>query len=138
MPDLKLLKSQHQELADLCKRIQAQLDLSEPQGDYICALLSTLAIKLQNHLALEDSGLYPFLKQHAGPKGRRLQESLNEEMACLRKAVEEYLDQWHSKERIAGDLDGFRQASSFILEALVRRIEHEAMEVFPLIENKQG
>lgn len=97
-------------------------------------LLSQLSGKLSFHLAMEDKNLYPFMMAHPDPKIGVLSKRYSEEMGSLSRTFGEYLDRWPNPSVIVANMPVFINESRMIFNALVRRMQREDTELYPVVD----
>ncbi|MGB6055119.1 MAG: hemerythrin domain-containing protein [Burkholderiaceae bacterium] len=128
-------KRHHVEILTIARDIKKLLTSDHPAQHTaeVRRLLSLLSGKLSFHLALEDKNLYPFLSSHQDARIRNLSRKYSEEMGTLAQTFRAYLDKWSNKMAIDADLDGFIAETKVVFNALVRRVQREDTELYPIV-----
>lgn len=130
-------KKHHVEILIIAKNIKTLLtaDDAAQHTAEVRHLLSQLSGKLSFHLALEDKSLYPFLAENADPRIKAISRKYSDEMGSLAQAFRNYLDKWSNTMMIDADLQGFTNETKTVFNALVRRIQREDTELYPLVDS---
>ena len=100
------------------------------------ATVAKLAATLIAHLKSEDWARYPELLRHPEAAVAATAHRFNDEMGGLASAFAVYSNRWTTM-TIQSNWTGFCSESRAIVEALSRRIECEANELYPLAERSQ-
>lgn len=138
MSRLDNFKRQHREIRELVSNITALLDrdllLAEPAQ--VRYQLSALSGKLMMHLAMEDKFLYPSLMGKDDTKIQSTADRFSAEMGDLVKVFKDYSEKWLTPSSIKANPDTFIKDSHDIFQALLRRIEREDRELYPLVDQE--
>jgi hemerythrin-like domain-containing protein len=129
-------KKHHVEILTIAKSVKTLLisgDAAQHTAE-VRQLLSQLSGKLSFHLAMEDKSLYPFLSTHADARIKALSKKYSEEMGSLAQAFRSYLDKWSNAMLIDANLEGFIGETKTVFNALVRRIQREDTELYPIVD----
>ena len=131
------LTVQHKELIQTSEEILGLLDEGALSRDatHVRNLLSELSRTLTYHLTMEDDALYPALVCHPDEKIKTLSKKFSGEMGGIRDTFILYITKWPDAEAVQGSPDNFISETNEIMDALLRRIDREDNELFPLIEN---
>ena len=132
----QLYREQHREINRV---VVALLPLLEPavlkkDGAPAFGRLMDLAGKLRVHLTLEDRTLYPELLVHRNPDVRALTRLFRDEMGGISKEFEGLLHAWDAPEAISADPSRFVKEMKVLVGILVRRVEREDGELYPLVD----
>lgn len=124
-------RQQHDEIlemvGELNARLKAQADAQELRG-----ALSSLAGKLNFHLAMEDKALYPRLRKMDAGTGQ-LAARFMDEMGGLGAAFSAYNARWQVS-AIRSDPARFAAETREVFTALGKRIARENAELYPLAD----
>ena len=129
-------RRQHNEIVDIARKIEAGIapgKLPAGTGD-MRGLMTTLAGKLNVHLAMEDDALYPRLKDHSDPKVRELATRFSTEMSTIKPVVQSYMTKW-SDAGIRANPTEFTSDTKKLLGALADRIQRENNELYVAVDN---
>lgn len=126
---------QHNEILDLAGEITGLLkaDLTLDDASQIRNMLSTLAGKVSIHLAMEDNGLYPRLKESKDPVIQKTTQEFIREMGDILEKFKSYNDRWPIPRTIHEAPSQFITETKLIFSALQNRIERENIMLYPLI-----
>jgi len=95
--------------------------------------LDKLASLLGSHLMVEDKLLYPALIKSTNAKVRDTATLFAEQMGHLLADVQSYLEKWTTSIHIAADAKEFAKETNVLVALLLKRIERENTELFPLL-----
>lgn len=123
---------QHDEILALAGQISEQLK-KKPDAEVLRKQLSTLAGKVNFHLAMEDKALYPRLQQQKGSRADTLATRFASEMGGLARVFADYNNKWQVS-AIRSDLAGFSEETRKVFGALAHRISRENSELYPLAD----
>lgn len=129
-------KKHHVEILSIAKNIKTLLtsgDAARHTAE-VRQLLSQLSGKLSFHLAMEDRSLYPLLSTHADQGIKALSKKYSDEMGSLAQAFSNYQGKWSNTMIIDADLSGFIAETKTVFNALVRRIQREDTELYPIVD----
>lgn len=129
-------KKHHVEILTIARNVKRLLTAAEPvvHAAEVRRLLSQLSGKLSFHLAMEDKSLYPFLSTHADARIKNLSKRYSDEMGSLAATFRNYLDKWSNPALISTDMPLFIGETKTIFNALVRRIQREDTELYPIVD----
>ena len=138
MSRLNNFKRQHREIRELADKISMILnqDLLVQDPMEVRNLLSTLSGKLMMHLAMEDQFLYPNLMESNDSQIQTTAARFSTEMGDLVKVFKDYSEKWLTPSSIKANPDTFIKDSHDIFQALLRRIEREDRELYPLVDQE--
>lgn len=124
-------RQQHEEIlgmvGELNQKLKAQADAQD-----VRTVLSSLAGKLNYHLALEDKALYPrIMKKDAAASA--MATRFMEEMGGLGAVFVAYNNKWQVS-AIRSDPAGFAAETRKVFLALGKRIARENAELYPLAD----
>jgi len=132
-------RKQHTEILELVAQMSANLEVRVLTHDAsaIRRLLSALAAKLTMHLAMEDNVLYPQILEHPSQDIQKLARAYTKEMGGITASFTQYVARWPSPETIQGKPAEFVKDTLNIFKALMKRIEKEDSELYPLIDREE-
>lgn len=123
---------QHDEILVLAGQISDQLK-KKPDAEMLRKQLSTLAGKVNFHLAMEDKALYPRMQQQKGSAADTLAAKFAGEMGGLARVFTDYNNKWQVS-AIRADVAGFSEETRKVFGALAHRIKRENSELYPLAD----
>jgi hemerythrin-like domain-containing protein len=137
MKELAAYQEQHNEIRHLVISLRNVLSADQiginanehPAHGMLC----DLARKVQEHLSGEDRNLYPELLIHRDPKVKTIAWSFIRGESPLRRAFEKYSKKWLRNCDFVFSED-FLADTDDILDSLMKRIDKEQKELFPLLE----
>ena len=95
--------------------------------------LAKLAGLLSIHLAAEDNYLYPNLAKSENEQVRKTSIAFHQEMGGLAKEFMAYKDTFMTATKIKQDPAGFLAATDAAVGSLLKRLEHEDCDLYPLV-----
>lgn len=125
-------RAQHDEILALANDISAKLN-ADADPAVLRKMLSTLAGKVNFHLAMEDKALYPRLMQDKKSHANVLAGKFMTEMGGLAGVFTEYNNKWQVS-AIRNDRAGFGNETRKVFGALAKRIARENSELYPLAD----
>jgi hypothetical protein len=129
-------RSQHDEILAVAGDITEMLKRPEPDVSAVRKQLSSLAGKVNFHLAMEDKALYPRLLQRRGTKAEALAGRFMTEMGGLAQVFASYNGKWQVS-AIRADLPGFTNETRKVFGALAHRIARETSELYPVADEAE-
>lgn len=134
---LDTLRERQSELLSMISDLQAILDEDllkiRPNAKTAYELLCDLATMVKEHLAEEDSGLFPSLLVHEDPKLKSIAWGFINGEKPLKKSFDDYHRKW-LKNCDFNFSSEFMAESNEIFELVSRRIEQEQTILFPKLE----
>jgi len=132
------LRLQHRELCELIPDISSRLDSLDTEDDanWISGLLLGLKEKIGFHLIREDQAFYPALLRHPDERITSLARQYVEEMGSLSKEFTSFMSRWPNAIAIQEKSVEFVPAARELFAALVRRIDREDNELYPLLDTE--
>ena len=129
-------RAQHRELEAVVGQLVPLLDPAALAGNATAArsLLSQLAGKLNVHLAMEDSALYPTLLKHPRPEVQAKAKAFMVEMGGIKKAFVDYLARWPSGPAIQAKPAEFITETESLAGALAKRIHSEDHDLYVMVD----
>lgn len=129
------LVKQHDELVILLEQIYPCLtpDQLMPNIPQTKNRLNSLSKILNNHLLVEDRGLYPVMLEHSNITSKEIARIYIDELGGLRTDFFEYFFTW-DEERIKSNPELFIEKSQQIFTKLTLRIEKENTILYPFFE----
>jgi iron-sulfur cluster repair protein YtfE (RIC family) len=129
-------RDQHQELLGVVGEIQKLLNPGTlaAHSDAARKALSTLAGKLNIHLAMEDSVLYPSLLKHKDPSVQAKAKQFMDEMGGIKQAFGAYLAKWPTASSIQQNPADFVKETQALFQVLGKRIQAEDSDLYALAD----
>ena len=129
------LTKQHGEILQLVQELDSILDGAGniDKAVRIKGLLDKLIEILDTHLKIEDKLLYPILIKSTNHKVKTTAAVFSEEMGSIAKELGLYLGKWTTSISIANGSEGFMKETKELISVLLKRIEREDNELFPLL-----
>ena len=115
---------EHDSIDRALARLQRLTDASVPDVPAVSHALSDLARELADHLAHEDSFIYPRMIESSVGHVASIARSFVDEFVALTGDWKTYLVEW-LPDCIAGDWDGFKRDTDAIAERLAARVRAE-------------
>jgi hemerythrin-like domain-containing protein len=136
MIKIHMLRAQHDHALDMAERLLQLVDHYDSRTAAIPIFmhLNRLLGLLRVHIALEDIELYPALMASPDAGVTRAARCHADEICELAKDIECFARHWSCAERIAANIDEFRETAHRLLLVLAVRIERENLELYPLAE----
>ncbi len=134
MINLLSLKRQHEEVAEIVKKIKIIINsgnLGVQAGD-TALLLNTLAGKLKIHLNTEDKYMYPELLNKSGDI-RNTAKNYMDEMGHISEAFMEYKERFNTRTKIAANPSAFAEETNRVFTILEGRIAKEETSLYTLL-----
>ena len=137
MQHMDKLHDEHQQLLTLAQQLSRVVASSEPpQQTELFELRSKIASTLIAHLKTEDWELYPELFRNEDATVSATARRFNDEMGGLASDFSVYSSRWTTM-TIPANWTGFCTESREIIGALVKRIECEEAQLYPLAQAAQ-
>lgn len=124
------LISEHARIDARIEHLLGLLDAPEPDVSGVVLALSALSLEVTEHLAHEDSFIYPKMIAATSTEMSEAALSFVGEFATLRLDWSLYLSEW-SGEAVAADWDNFRAETRTILNRLTARVSAENELLYP-------
>ncbi len=124
------LIDEHERIARAVAALRARVGDSAGQVDAVMASLRDLSIELANHLAYEDSFLYPMLADDSHDRSRADAAAFVTEFDSLRDDWTLYLREW-TDDCVAADWDHFASVTLAMLDRLDLRVARENAILYP-------
>lgn len=105
-------------------RLQGLVAEATPDLPAVTIALADLSTELSQHLAHEDSFLYPGLIRSQHPRARGVARRFAQDFAALRSDWNLYLREWIA-DCIAADWDAFRVETAAMIARLDQRVKAE-------------
>ena len=118
------LLHEHDRIDRALARLQRLTDAQVPDVPAVSCALSDLAGELVDHLAHEDSFIYPRMIESSVGHVASIARGFVDEFAALSEEWKIYIVEW-LPENIAGDWDGFKRDTDAILARLAARVRAE-------------
>jgi len=137
MQHMDKLQDEHQQLLALAQQLSQAVASSEPPPQTeLFELRSNLASTLIAHLKTEDWALYPELFRNEDATVSTTARRFNDEMGGLASDFSVYSSRWTTM-TIPANWTAFCSESREIIDALVKRIECEEAQLYPLAQAAQ-
>ncbi|WP_420475746.1 hemerythrin domain-containing protein [Noviherbaspirillum sp. ST9] len=94
----------------------------------------SMSSKIKLHLSVEDTVLYPALRNSKDASVAHLGNQYQEDMKMIAKRYEEFARKWNTASNVAKDPEGFRAEANIVLKKLHARIRQEDTNFYPAIE----
>jgi iron-sulfur cluster repair protein YtfE (RIC family) len=129
-------RRQHKEILEIAGEISSQLNSNQLAKDAsgVRKSLTTLAGKLNIHLAMEDKSLYPKLINHQDANVSTVAKKYIEEMGSLADVFGQYLKKWSLAATIQNNPVDFINETKGIFNALSKRIDKEDNELYCMFD----
>jgi len=136
MFDTNLYRTQHKRLVSMVEELRPLLEASilVANAPRVRSLLAQLASTLTVHLYLEDTELYPQLRDSPSPELRVKAKQYQDEMGGVMVLFKDYLAKYSSTALIQNSPDAFVQETQLVIQAITRRIEAEETDFFVLLD----
>jgi len=131
------LRRQHDQLLDLTNQVSPYLkstQLVTKHAETIRTLLSKIAGLLKIHLSIEDQSFYPALLSSENTEVVTIVLNVQLEIADIGRMFNGYIETYHSSEKIQSEPEPFIKDTNALFNALIKRIEKENNELFPLYD----
>ncbi|HET6330313.1 MAG TPA: hemerythrin domain-containing protein [Holophagaceae bacterium] len=132
MSSTRLFRQQHEELSLLTAELRKQLADQAVVEAYTA--YRTYAKKLQQHLAMEDRGLYPQLLVHPDEQVRLTAQIYQAEMGNIGRDFEVLDSRWDRLERAERDFGAFVREVGNLLDRVDHRIAREDHGLYALVD----
>lgn len=100
----------------------------------ISARIIAMSSTIKLHLAVEDTVLYPALRNGNNALLARMGKTYQDEMKNIASAYMSFARRWNNGAAVAGNPDGFRRDANQVLKVLHERMRRENTEFYPAIE----
>lgn len=100
----------------------------------IAEMVVSMSSVIKLHLAVEDSLLYPALRNGGSSALARMGDQFQAEMKTIAASYEKFVRRWNTAGNVARDPEGFRADANRVLKMLHGRIRREDREFYPEIE----
>lgn len=131
MASSEQLAKEHGAIEQLAAGLVDMLDLPEPDPEATAAAFRVLATELHEHLAIEDSAIYPRLITAADPGAAATAERFNAELAALKQDWQAFRIEW-SDEAIRDDWPIFLDEGHAMLKRIRARLQAENDLLYPV------
>lgn len=128
-------KHQHEKIYD---SIDSLRDYSvagiRENAQAIASLIVSMSSVIKLHLAVEDSVLYPVLRNSTSATLARKGEQYQAEMKTIAEKYHGFARRWNIADNVAREPEEFRADANRVLKMLHERIRREDREFYPEIE----
>lgn len=132
------LVEQHEQIIAIINNLSQLVDGIENhrQASKAKDLLKELSHLLDIHLKVEDKLLYPVLKKSENEKIKSAAKAYSAEMGDLYKEVNAFMHKWTTSSFIAAQPEEFKKETGPLVWALLKRVDRENNELFPLLKEE--
>ena len=132
----KLLK-QHEEVLELIEKIKNKKISNKKSSQKIRKQLSLLSGKLKIHMMKEDEYLYPELKESNDIIIKETAQNFINDMGDLAEQFKKFNQNYLSFSKILNNKEEFNEKKEVIMGKLIKRIEKENKELYPLLKKQE-
>jgi hypothetical protein len=100
----------------------------------IAGTVVSMSSVIKLHLVVEDTVLYPALRNSSNAVLSRMGMQFQSEMKTIADKYEAFVHRWNTSAKVAQDPEGFRADANQVLKILHGRIRREDREFYPEIE----
>lgn len=100
----------------------------------IAQLIVAMSSIIKLHLAVEDTMLYPALRDANNAAMAKMSKKFQDEMNVIAAAYMDFSRNWNRASKVAGDPEGFRSQANIVLKTLYERMQKENTIFYPAIE----
>lgn len=128
-------KHQHEKIFDAIHALRhyALLGIAENAREIAKTIVGMSSV-IKLHLAVEDTVLYPALRQSENSLVSRMGAQYQSEMKAIAESYDAFARRWNTATSVARDPAGFRTEANRVLKILHGRICKEDREFYPAIE----
>lgn len=101
---------------------------------HIAKTVVSMSSVIKLHLAVEDTLLYPALRDSHDSTLAQMGDQFQKEMKTIAANYDDFVRRWNTANNVARDPEGFRRDANRVLKMLHGRIRREDMEFYPGIE----
>jgi len=122
-----VLRGEHKALVEEITKIKELANQQEVKAEDVLSELVNFKTALLAHLELEDKEFYPALLEKMEEKGKEIEKTKEfiGKMAGIASQVSAFLETYSNAERIADNVDHFRENLDKIISILGIRVEAE-------------
>ena len=134
MYSLDELKTQNQELSDLCAVLSVLLEeRSLHNNPYVCELMARFKEKVWMHLVFEDNTIYSALSGHGNSHVSEAAKDFHDSARHIKKRFSSYIRRWCNPAVGESEHDQLVVESREIFQMIQERIQFENEKMFPLV-----
>ncbi len=128
-------KQQHEEIIGSVTALRqlAKKGILEHAAEIAQQIVSMSSI-IKLHLAVEDTLLYPALRDANNPLMAIMSKKFQEEMDVIASAYMHFSRNWNSAAKVADGPERFRSEANIVLKTLYERMQRENTIFYPAIE----
>lgn len=128
-------KHQHEKIFDAIHTLRhySLLGIAENAREIAKTIVGMSSV-IKLHLAVEDTVLYPTLRQSANSLVSRMGAQYQSEMKAIAESYDAFARRWNTAANVARDPAGFKAEANRVLKILHGRICKEDREFYPAIE----
>lgn len=132
-----LLKEQHAEIVRDMQALQEilKLPVSLENEQKVRKLLKVLDHRVILHLVQEDQLLYPRLSIVEQDPIQEMARRFIDEMGGMAGEFSRYMQRWQTEDELVHHWEQFIEHTRVLADRLIRRIEREERELFPLVDS---
>ena len=129
--EVQTMCAQHEQLRDVANLYRMELTKPGPDPRSLADCRWKLMRLVTGHLAYEGLHLYPALCRSVGREAD-IARQMALEIEQLSGALQDHVREW-TVIRIESDWTSYREAAEALIETLVRRMDREEKELYPLL-----
>ena len=133
---LSQLKAVHVELRDAIAGLEAVVSQPSPDREPLSAARLRLSKASSRRRSMIECSIYPLLHDIPPHEAEKI-TNLRLEMATLMVKSSEHIGRW-TINAICEDWAGYQKVSAAMRRSMLKRIEHEAAVLYPLLQLKMG
>jgi hypothetical protein len=133
---LTQLKAVHAELREAIAGLEAVVSRPSPDRELLSAARLRLSKASSRRRSTLECSIYPILHDVPQHDAEKI-ANLRLEMATLMVQSSEHIGRWTVR-AICEDWAGYQKASAAMRRSMLKRIEHEAAVLYPLLQAKLG
>jgi Hemerythrin HHE cation binding domain len=129
--EVQTMCAQHDQLRDVANRYRLEIARPGPDPRSLADCRWKLMRLVTGHLAYEGLHLYPALYRSGGRDADAARQMATE-IEQLSAELQNHVRDWTGT-RIESDWPGYRLAAEALVDTLVRRLDREEKELYPLL-----
>jgi DUF438 domain-containing protein len=134
MYSLDELKTQNQEIADLCAVLSVLVEQQSLHNNpYVCELMGRFKEKVWIHLVFEDNTIYSALSRHDNTTVSSIAQDFHDSARQIKKRFSSYVRRWCNPTVGEHEHDELVKESREIFQLIMDRVKYENEKMFPLV-----
>lgn len=134
MYSLDELKTQNQEIADLCAVLSVLVEQQSLHNNpYVCELMGRFKEKVWIHLVFEDNTIYSALSRHDNTTVSSIAQDFHDSARQIKKRFSSYVRRWCNPTVGEHEHDELVKESREIFQLIMERVKYENEKMFPLV-----